>query len=359
MASTLNLITIRKRVSLQLFALFHINPQFEKGIAGPRANLNKRWVVVYSAAWECVMLMFAGLLGMLIVGSAVMMPLNDGEESEAQSNGNGSTDNAESGTEDDALQREQGDLLQSLGLEEGETLNEEPMIDVLIEAPSHSENWVVGTPGSDVLKGGENEDFLDGDAGDDWLVGAEGDDMLVGGAGDDMLEGGQDDDFLLGGDGADHLNGNAGRDVLEGNAGDDLLSGIEIHGPETDLGDDDILMGGRGDDVLILGAEDTGTGGAGSDSFVTGAWLGEGSAPTLTDFTSGEDTLVVFYPSSASAPEITIEPGPEGSGHTEIRAEGDVVALVASDTEIILDDIVTRPGSAFAATGLQSGAGWR
>ena len=73
------------------------------------------------------------------------------------------------------------------------------------------------------------------------------------GRGNDILLGGADDDLLKGGDGDDELNGGSGYDSLKGGRGNDTL-----HGDDGD----DRLHGGRGNDEL--------NGGQGYDSLVGG-----------------------------------------------------------------------------------------
>ena len=96
-------------------------------------------------------------------------------------------------------------------------------------------------------------------------------DRILGFRGDDRLAGGGGDDRLLGGGGNDVLTGSDGNDRLAGQEGDDTLAG----GPG-----DDALIGGGGDDVLIGGlgndwlagreAEDTLAGGFGRNVLVGG-----------------------------------------------------------------------------------------
>ena len=103
-------------------------------------------------------------------------------------------------------------------------------------------------------------DLLFGLGGDDIIKGGEGDDHLYGGLGDDVIYGGNDStqtnsgrDRLFGGDGADTLSGGDGNDFLNG--------GADVNG--------DILDGGAGDDVIVIGGAwcMSATGGAGDDAF--------------------------------------------------------------------------------------------
>jgi hypothetical protein len=80
---------------------------------------------------------------------------------------------------------------------------------------------VVGTPGSDRLRGSAEADVIcarggndtvTAGAGRDVVYGADGADVLLGGEGDDVLMGGREDDMLSGGPGRDVLRGGGGRD---------------------------------------------------------------------------------------------------------------------------------------------------
>jgi Ca2+-binding RTX toxin-like protein len=74
-------------------------------------------------------------------------------------------------------------------------------------------------------------------------------------------------------------------DQLLGGAGNDLLVGG---------GGNDVLDGGTGNDVLIGGyGQDTLTGGAGQDRFVFNVPVGRANADVITDFTAGEDKIVL------------------------------------------------------------------
>ncbi|MGA9750153.1 MAG: calcium-binding protein [Nocardioides sp.] len=92
---------------------------------------------------------------------------------------------------------------------------------------------VWGTPGDDVLTGGNHPQVLMGLGGNDTLTAGNQGDCLVGGDGDDRLEGTNAKDVLIGGAGDDYLDGGNGKDFLDG--GDDI----------------DICLGGNGKDVVV------------------------------------------------------------------------------------------------------------
>lgn len=119
------------------------------------------------------------------------------------------------------------------------------------------------------LAGSENSDAIAGGS----LA-----DILTGNEGDDTIEGLGGDDTLCGGDGNDVLAGNQGNDVLDGEAGNDTL------------------FGGTGNDRLIVTeGGNTLTGGAGRDTFQFNLSAGTFSDAInqITDFTAGEDRIVI------------------------------------------------------------------
>jgi hypothetical protein len=109
-----------------------------------------------------------------------------------------------------------------------------------VAACSGNDATIVGTGGSDRLRGTNGDDVIAARGGGDTVVGLRGDDVVCGGGG------------------ADKLHGKGGEDTLRGGTGDDLHRGG---------GGDDALTGGAGDDVHHGGAgEDDCRGGGGSDS---------------------------------------------------------------------------------------------
>ena len=120
-----------------------------------------------------------------------------------------------------------------------------------------------GNKGEDRLSGGFGNDLLNGGADNDFIFGQEGNDTVKGGDGDDQIygdrferfTGGSSEDFLNGGNGNDTLYGGVGNDTVRGSAGDDLLFGVgtALSGIDFGRGTIDVLTGGDGKDIFVLG----------------------------------------------------------------------------------------------------------
>lgn len=121
-----------------------------------------------------------------------------------------------------------------------------------------------GTSGSDFLQGTDFSERINGFAGTDTVRGAGGNDTIDGGLGSDSIFGEGGNDLLLAGSGEskraevyNHLVGGPGDDVLVLNSGSTLDMGSYANIRfETAYGDDgsDILIGGPGHDQLNAGS---------------------------------------------------------------------------------------------------------
>lgn len=131
---------------------------------------------------------------------------------------------------------------------------------------------IFGFAGDDDIQGGGGNDYIDGGDGDDILYG----DLLDGSASTDYLN-----DTIFGGNGNDYLSGNGGDDYLNGGDGDDFLTGESGN---------DVLTGGAGSDTFYFHTPPMPELG----SYVLGS-LGLGSlgTDTITDFTPGEDKILL------------------------------------------------------------------
>lgn len=104
----------------------------------------------------------------------------------------------------------------------------------------HYKKVVYGTPGDDIIYGGNQSQIIMGLGGNDKLVGGNSGDCLVGGPGRDWLIGGNAKDILIGGGDGDFLDGGNGKDWLDG-----LGQWLD------DLGDLNECIGGRGVDQVV------------------------------------------------------------------------------------------------------------
>ncbi|MDX2239411.1 MAG: calcium-binding protein [Leptolyngbyaceae cyanobacterium bins.302] len=274
-----------------------------------------------------------------------------------------------------------------------------------VDAPT-----IVGTDGHDTLQGTDRNDVVDGGKGDDILHGGAGDDRLLwnpgggsdivnGGDGTDVsvINGGNEGEFFALGQNAEgkavldrlsqtpfnvtaesteqfEVNAGTGNDFLDvnqlldtgvqslkfsGGEGNDILSGAGTNIALNTFGDtgDDILIGGSGDDNFTGGAgNDLTIGNGGKDLFIfdTGAVFSaaEIGVDTLTDFTTGEDKIVLDKNTFAS---LQSEAGHGFSAASEF-------ATVQNDAESVTSDalIVYSAGSGklfYNSNGAEDGFG--
>jgi len=204
-----------------------------------------------------------------------------------------------------------------------------------------------GGSGSDVILGNhlhnkiralDGNDSIHGNAGNDWINGNKGLDSILGGEGNDTLRGGKDNDQLQSNNGDDFLNGNMGDDLSEGGNGNDTVRGGK---------DNDTLRGELGDDFLYgdLG-NDMLTGNEGRDSFNFNA--SNGGQDVITDFTTGEDVLVLsnsFFTSSAQVLASINNNGVLDTGN------GNSIQVGTGGSTVIINGVsIEIPGSAAQLT---------
>ena len=107
------------------------------------------------------------------------------------------------------------------------------------------------------LTGRNNDDYIDGGRGNDKIFGKGGNDLLFGGSGNDTVEGGTGNDRIEGGTGNDSLDGGLGDDQIFGGRGQDTsFGGAGNDRIELEIGIDNVVDGGDGDDVIQLSVAD-------------------------------------------------------------------------------------------------------
>jgi RHS repeat-associated protein len=176
---------------------------------------------------------------------------------------------------------------------------------------------IFGGAGNDTLSGSDGNDTLDGGTDNDSLLGESGNDSLIGGSGSDSLNGGIGNDFINAGDGDDQVWGGEGIDILEGGIGNDLLflnlasqtgnllidnltSGINLTNIVTATNFERFsLIGGSGNDKFIQSGLVSGVAYRGSDSLDGGLGndtlnAGLGLNDTVIGGT-GDDLLILDY----------------------------------------------------------------
>ena len=246
-----------------------------------------------------------------------------------------------------------------------------------------------GGDGFDVLRGGSGNDTLSGDDGKDVLAGNSGADLLMGGAWDDILDGGLDNDQLYGGsgddlifgsegrdglfgeNGADLLVGGTGADLIKGDAGDDVLVGADLLSRDIATGEwrdfrdsdgdpsaftspvelvleddnaSDTLDGGSGDDLFLASDGDVVTGGEGQDAFGLVNLDTDDHAARVTDYTAGEDRILIVSDTATDPVIDVIENGDDAL----IYAEGVLAGVVDGAAGVLqASDVTVTPLGAF------------
>ena len=113
------------------------------------------------------------------------------------------------------------------------------------------QSQIIGTPGDDLLEGGDQGEVIKGLAGNDVLRGGGGDDMLAGGAGDDMLDGGAGNDSLNGGAGNDTYVFARGYGADTIHEVDDATNNFNTVSFGADMSADDVVLTRSGNDLVV------------------------------------------------------------------------------------------------------------
>lgn len=235
------------------------------------------------------------------------------------------------------------------------------------------DDTLLGEGGDDALLGEEGADSLDGSDGSDTLIGGDGNDAAYGRTGNDLLLGEDGDDALFGAQGDDLIAGGAGADTMVGGNGDDLIVGIDIGEAElaspadaaaeeteltvptlvTPLSDEgDTLVGGYGDDTLMVGDDDIATGDEGDDVFILGDWIDQASPALITDYEPGADVITISHDPALTDPEVTI--GTNAAGDALVSLNGQLLAEVTGAGATLAPEdvvLVARAPMPLAATG--------
>lgn len=246
------------------------------------------------------------------------------------------------------------------------------IINVKIDGPSISyvdagsgNDVINGSEDRDIIFGGSGDDTINGNGGDDWLNGGPGNDNINGNNGLDLIVGGDDNDVLTGGAHADSIYGGKGNDILWGGVESDHLYGgegnDELHGDvESSI---DYLYGGKGNDTIYGYDGDILVGGAGDDHIIMGSTLGENAGVKIARG-DGHDTIefttniphIIDLESSIGLNDVWFHLDPQNSNNMIISILGedqsftvvnyksaDVRVAVLNDFYIKLSDLDTSP----------------
>jgi Ca2+-binding RTX toxin-like protein len=140
-----------------------------------------------------------------------------------------------------------------------------------------------------IIKGDGNDNILNGTQGNDKIYALGGNDIIYGNAGNDIIDGGNGNDKLFGGDGNDKIFGGCGNDIIDGVKSNSLTQSSNFG-----KGEIDILTGGAGKDVFVLGMASD------AKNSLTGGkyYVGEGNCDyaLIKDFNLGKkgDAIQLF-----------------------------------------------------------------
>jgi Ca2+-binding RTX toxin-like protein len=140
-----------------------------------------------------------------------------------------------------------------------------------------------------IIKGDGNDNILNGTQGNDKIYALGGNDIVYGNAGNDIIDGGNGNDKLFGGDGNDKIFGGCGNDIIDGVKSNSLTQSSNFG-----KGEIDILTGGAGKDVFVLGMASD------AKNSLTGGkyYVGEGNCDyaLIKDFNLGKkgDAIQLF-----------------------------------------------------------------
>lgn len=243
--------------------------------------------------------------------------------------------------------------LDLVGKDGNDTLTGDNGPDVITDDLGADEIDALG--GDDEVISGADADTVFGGDGDDKILGGAGEDLILGQEGDDKLRGNQDIDIILGGEGSDTLLGDDGDDLLlaaeitDEEALKSNENGLSIDGPtiydnfttfEEPQASPDLADGGRGNDNIVLGAEDSGKGGEGFDEFIIGDWIAEGDGPAIvTDFNPFED-VVVYLHNEVEQPNPTMTVETDNDGNALLLADGELVSIIENSGAFFTPSLV-------------------
>ncbi len=170
-----------------------------------------------------------------------------------------------------------------------------------------------GTPGADLVKGGNDNDTFWGGAGNDVIDGQGGDDIALGGEGDDIIT-----DL----DGADVPKGGPGNDAIDAGPGDDIPMGNEGNDFINAGANDNETFAGPGNDFVIAGQGADAVFGDGGDDWIEG---GSGQ-----DLLQGDHGAPFFDDPAETAPGNDIFVGQVGENDYDAEGGDDVMAQNAA-----------------------------
>jgi S-layer protein len=197
------------------------------------------------------------------------------------------------------------------------------------------------------ITGGEGDDVLTGNAAKDVIFGREGNDALDGGTGNDTIDGGADNDTITGGTGADVLTGGAGDDVFVYDAVADSAASVAANTAVTfdtitdfTSGDDSIDVDALNGTAFIAGAG-TATGTTVTTLTTEAGSLGTTFINTFADLSAAAAGLLTASAAGAAGAATGLQTYViDLSGNTGALGTGIYLVVNDADTDLTAGDVM-------------------
>ncbi len=198
---------------------------------------------------------------------------------------------------------------------------------------------VVGSRRRDVLTGNHRNQTFKALNGNDIVRAAGGNDRLKGGSGNDSLYGESGNDKLWGETGNDKLWGGKGSDTLFGHGGRDRLIGVDPATKNPGRNERDVLTGGGGRDLFVLGDRTTVYYDDGRNNTI-----GHSDYALIKDFSAGSGDKIQL---KGRASDYRIGSAPKGTAggrgiFLQTTGEDELIAIVKSNTGLALKSSAFR-----------------
>ena len=184
---------------------------------------------------------------------------------------------------------------------------------------------------------------------EDFPIESLGNDLINMGPGHDFAVSGYGEDTILGGEGHDTLADFGDASTIDGGDGNDLIAGLD-GAPSDENGD--LLIGGKGNDLILGDAGDRIWGGQGADTFAIDQEDSHNDNEDILrikDFALGEDRLdIAAYTDTENIISASAASNP---AHTLLQLNGETIAILENtDAAAITAALAQNPSGVYSLT---------